>query len=431
MAAEADKENAAQAAPRVALDGDAGGGGGEGERKPLAGSLRCTFRPYTEAEAAALEFAALRAPLPVFSMLWLTQRRVVLAGGGGRQGSGVASGAVLCAVTDAPALAPLGALDSRDELVYCMAWSPARKEISAGVGAFNHVLTLGDEDTKEGLMEQQLVQTCEGDAIQSALTYDAAGDYLATGDEAGRVLMWELFLEDSPPRLLRAMSDGGKDMVLSLSFNQAATLLAAASAEKVARVWDAASGKLARELRLRRGGGDLVFRNVRFARPFRIEAGAQPEVLVAAMNLGARGAGFVGVWSADSWELLRVRQVSREPLVQSALSGDATALAVASNTGSVYVLSLPDLATLATAHGCHDLPPTSLAFSPDGRTLLSASADRSFKFTRVERRRCGNFTLVLLNALVVLLALAAHLLLGGGGGGEWGGRLSALLARFV
>ena len=62
--------------------------------------------------------------IPVFSVLWIDASLVLLGGGGGMAGTGVASGVKLSRVdpTDG-SLEPQSFLDTRDRIVYAMAYN--------------------------------------------------------------------------------------------------------------------------------------------------------------------------------------------------------------------------------------------------------------------------------------------------------------------
>lgn len=53
--------------------------------------------------------------------------------------------------------------------------------------------------------------------------------------------------------------------------------------------------------------------------------------------------------------------------------------AVVTNDATIYIYNTRNLSLLYKKHNCHDLPSTSLAFSPNDTMLFSASADKSLK----------------------------------------------------
>jgi len=72
-------------------------------------------------------------PFPIFSCLWPAEDMVFVGGGGGRPGTGISSGLVVCR-TGRTGLQCCADVDSQDYLVFQMALHPARKEFIGAVG---------------------------------------------------------------------------------------------------------------------------------------------------------------------------------------------------------------------------------------------------------------------------------------------------------
>ena len=128
---------------------------------------------------------------------------------------------------------------------------------------------------------------------------------------------------------------------------------------------------------------------------------------------------------------LRSIVCSKHQLTQMAVSSNTRYLAVADNDGSVLLFHPLTFQSLYRSIQCHGLPATALCFTADSRLLLSASADKTFRFfdMRVAGRGRGGGWLgvggvviaVLVVLLLVALAVAAGMGLVGGGGGlpQW------------
>ena len=125
---------------------------------------------------------------------------------------------------------------------------------------------------------------------------------------------------------------------------------------------------------------------------------------------------------SSAYKLLWAVPCGPAQLIQMSVypSAPTPTIAVASNDGTIYLLAAsPDPSDppipLHSAQRSHDLPATGLAFSPDGKFLCSASADRTFRFFDVQgwRRKGGRsrgtaelLTLLSLALLFCLIMLA-------------------------
>ena len=121
---------------------------------------------------------------------------------------------------------------------------------------------------------------------------------------------------------------------------------------------------------------------------------------------------------SSAYKLLWAVPCGSAQLIQMSVypSTPTPTIAVASNDGTIHLLAAsPDPTNpplpLHSAARSHDLPATGLAFSPDGRWLCSASADRTFRFFDVEKwrvkgaNRRGRAEVLALLALALLFCL--------------------------
>ena len=172
---------------------------------------------------------------------------------------------------------------------------------------------------------------------------------------------------------------------------------------------DAADGKSGEGLRRRRAAAGSAPASTASSPPDTSSDNPVPEQLIAIANLASRtrpsnrllsvylprqspasgtssSAALAPISAAHCRQLWSV-PCGKAQLIQMAVhpSSPTATIAVASNDGAVhlYACSLtPSFPPqrLHTAQRAHDLPATGFAFSPDGRWLCSASADRTFRF---------------------------------------------------
>ena len=213
----------------------------------------------------------------------------------------------------------------------------------------------------------------------------------ATSGEDGRIAIWEAEGADAPAAVL----EGHGGPVVGLAASSDGLSLASASWDGTARIWPLAGGA-ARVLDRKSGSvnavaflsdGTLASAGYDGALALWPPAGGAPaEVLalpVPLNSLAALPGDRLAVGAADG----RVRLVSRggevlaeaeaapTPVLALAASRDGRLLAAAGLKGAIAVL---DGATLKPVHRLvgPGLPVWSLAFTPDGATLLTGGSDR-------------------------------------------------------
>lgn len=374
-----------------------------------------------------------RAPFPVFSAVWTlggaegARGLLVLSGGGGNAGSGVGNGMVVCEVAEGGVdlklagaaagkggagelhLVPLGELDAGDELAYHLSVHPGLQELSCAVGGQNYVVGVG----ADGVARQRAAWTADRKDYQTCSRYSRDGSLLVTGGEDRVVRVWRKEGAGGGAAEKPALELDGKlgDDVSSVDVSADVSLVAATAGTDCLQLWDAATGKMARELRAQHSDGKpLEFRTCRFA----VAPGGGAEVLVAVLTAAPRGPGLLGVWDPRTGEELQRLPMCAELLVQAETSPSGRFFACATNEATVHVLELGEDARLrpfCRQVRCHDLPSTGLAFSPDEEFVASVSPDRSVVFVPVRRGAtlCGNLVRVVLNVAAAFCvgALAA------------------------
>jgi WD40 repeat protein/serine/threonine protein kinase len=214
-----------------------------------------------------------------------------------------------------------------------------------------------------------------------AVAVSPDGQVLATGSEDGGVALWkwEGAPADAPPTLQRRPAGYGQAVhgaaVYHVVFSPDCKTLATVGADQTGRLWDVATGKLLRTSVGDNGAsvtrvvfspkGDLVA--VAEAHPFQPQLTDSVRLLDASnfqlrLSFGVKGGG----WGID-------------------FSPDGELFACASNWGVVRVVQLSSGQTTDVMHA-HTGRIHALAFSPDGRTLVTGAADSIAKLWDVARR---------------------------------------------
>jgi RNA polymerase sigma factor (sigma-70 family) len=195
----------------------------------------------------------------------------------------------------------------------------------------------------------------------TGLAFLPGGKLLASASRDHTARLWDL----ATGRELRCYT--AMEQLANESFTLSADgrLLAAGSQGEV-RVWDVATGELRHELDAGRSG---TVWSVAFSADGRL----------LAAGTGASGtSGRVRLWEAASGRPVRTLDEPHKHDVRVAFAPDGKLLATSGDDGTIRLLNPATGAKQARIRG-HFRPLQSLAFSPDGRALLSAGHDHTLR----------------------------------------------------
>lgn len=225
----------------------------------------------------------------------------------------------------------------------------------------------------------KVVATLSGHAdVVRALAFTPDGTKLAAAGglpaRSGEIKIWDLGA-GAPYRLLETMT-GHKDCIYSVAISPDGKLLASGSYDKLILLWDLTSGK---EVRTLKDHIDAVFSVAFSSDGKRLASGAQDR--------------SVKVWDVASGQRLFTLSEPLDGITAIAFQPSGTQLAAGGYDKVIRTWVLTDKGgTLAQSMIAHEDTILQLTYSPDGKMLISASADRTIRFWDAE-------TLTLLRAL--------------------------------
>ncbi len=220
------------------------------------------------------------------------------------------------------------------------------------------------------------VDVPNGFDVGSAVAFRPDGEAVAVGHGRDVVLLAADDLEE------RLRFEGHRERVASVAFSNDGKWIAAGSADPALRVWDATTGAIHREY--------LDFKDEVNAVAFSRDG----------KYLGAvSGDGWVQVWNAQTGEAV-FRLDEGEPLFAIAFAPGSDRLAVGGASGRIRIRALPKGEPVATLVG-HKAGLVALAFSADGKKLVSGSIDRTVKVWDAATKRAVHTLTGFASALAV------------------------------
>ena len=180
----------------------------------------------------------------------------------------------------------------------------------------------------------------------NCIAYSPDGRRIAGGHQDGSVRLW-----DPASGALVQMLRGHGSAVLALAFSPDGRTLASGSNDDTVRLWDPVSGRLVRRIQARRA----QVRALAFSPDGRTLTSGSSD-------------GMVRLWNPDTGEIMRSLEGRGGVVSSVAFSPDGRTLASGSDDGTVRLWD-PVSSRLSGSLEAPGDPVRSLAFSPDGRTL--------------------------------------------------------------
>lgn len=195
-----------------------------------------------------------------------------------------------------------------------------------------------------------------------ALAFSRDGQWLAAAGglpaRSGEVLIWNL-----PRRELVRSIHGHADCIYAVAFSPDGTSVATASYDKLLKLWDTATGK---PIRTFQDHIDAVYALAFTPDGKRLISGAADRT--------------IKIWDVATARRLYTLSEPQDAINTLALDPSGRLLAAAGLDKSIRIWSLGEAAaTITTSLIAHAEPILRLSWSPDGKYLLSSSADRTVK----------------------------------------------------
>ncbi|MCY6490851.1 AAA-like domain-containing protein [Leptolyngbya sp. GGD] len=159
--------------------------------------------------------------------------------------------------------------------------------------------------------------------------------------------------------------EGHANGILELNFSPNGQIIASASEDGTAKLWEAQTGKLIRTLE----HADRLW-SVHFSSDGKLLASASRD-------------GIVKLWNVETGELVKTVKTEQDNVRSVRFSPDGQMLATSSSDKLIKLWRVSDGQLLRSLSG-HTGWVTSINFSPDGTSLASASADRTVRLWNVQ-----------------------------------------------
>ncbi|QEG36789.1 WD40 domain-containing protein [Bythopirellula goksoeyrii] len=254
-----------------------------------------------------------------------------------------------------------------------LAVSPDGRWIASG-GAENE-LQIWDANTG-----QPIISLAGHEAPVTSLSFSSDSNMLASGDDRGRILLWQRDPQSGNWSITHQLS-GHSRSIVDVAFAQGDRLLVSASGDNTCGIWDVATGT---ELR------DRVLKHPEWINAMDVsDDGTQ--VLTSCDD------GRVRLWSVDDAELLSTFSPAGEDVVYTAvdLSPDgSTALVTCAATGKVYLWDLTSQEEIGPESSWLDLGKGvwAASFAPSGESLITIGGNDARLWDVDSRKQLVSFS---------------------------------------
>ncbi|EFA82413.1 WD-40 repeat-containing protein [Heterostelium album PN500] len=230
---------------------------------------------------------------------------------------------------------------------------------------------------------------------QFNLRYSPNGERLITSGADGVVRIWDT----ANYRLVNEYSHCHIDEINAIDTNNANTHMVTSSKDRTCKVWNLLSGRLEHTLKFEHDGKDLEFRGCRF-----LTGGLELVTVQFRPNTKkVKGCTHVTRWSTTTGKKEFTKQIHTMHNTCAELSNDGLSLAVATSDNLVTIVDTVSFRRLDRWEP-HDFVITGLAYSPNNKSVFSASANYSVKSHQIGTgAKELDYKLIFLLALLILI----------------------------
>ncbi|KAI8873077.1 hypothetical protein GQ42DRAFT_160798 [Ramicandelaber brevisporus] len=389
--------------------------------------------------------------LPINSLASTAAGDVLLCGGGGAGRSGVKNRlrvARIDAATGQLSTVAETVLSSNEDAPWNLAPHPDKdtRVVAVGINGSADDIASGDANncrifdyssiasaTEQKAEEEQAKSKADAFSLvkkKTTLTSKRATDYqsvcrfstngkhlLIGGTDGTAVLLAYPSLENGPELVSGRRSKTGK--VLDASFDAESKLLALASAAAI-DVHSVSDGAVSHSIAADAAGAGepCDFRAIGFSPAALAKSPELVSTLYVVMNAKSKKRAYLAAFDSATWKLAkRATAVSKHPVLTFAISFDGTLLALATSAAEVMIVCARTLRVLARFPDAHEVAITGLAFSPDGKFLVTGSIDENCNVIALpnsldaypgNRGLASPGTLILILLAIIMVILAVY-----------------------
>ncbi|KAJ1956318.1 hypothetical protein IWQ62_005328 [Dispira parvispora] len=354
------------------------------EKQPLVKSTEtsATSQGLPLAEGGTL-YADLGIPINCVATVPDDPTLFVVGGGGGPGRSGVHNKLLLQRIdTDASTLTTVAeyCFGTEEDAPTCISANVRDGLLVCGANHTNELVKQGknrstrvfkydvEKATLECVREKKVMDSLTMTDYQRVAVLSPKGDHLLTGCTDGSLHLLEFPSLENTMAPMR--SENGE--LLAASFNETGGQFAVITAKDVS-VFTTRNGKGVQRIEcpVYKNNVPCRFRSGLYGR------GPTKGFYYTVLNTVNRDQSLVAKWKTQSWETESFRAISKFPIIAVAMHPHGAYLAVATTDNAVIIVDAHSLRILARTPDMHSFAITSLAFTSDGRHLISGSIDNT------------------------------------------------------